>query len=77
MVWSEQTFDKLVAGQPEQLVSRMKVDNSMLINVLARDEDAFAVMRRLLTDNHEDRAPAAPPGPSRAAAGPLAACTPG
>ncbi|NPC99011.1 RNA helicase [Nocardioides sp. zg-DK7169] len=54
VVWSEQTFDKLVSGQPEQLVSRMKVDNSMLINVLARDEDAFAVMRRLLTDNHED-----------------------
>jgi ribosomal protein S25 len=54
VVWSEQTFDKLVSGQPEQLVSRMKIDNSMLINVLAREEDAFAVMRRLLTDNHED-----------------------
>ena len=32
----------------------MKVDNAMLINVLAREEDAFPVMRRLLTDNHED-----------------------
>ncbi len=55
VVWSDQTFDKLVAGEPEALVSRMKVDNSMLINVLAREEDAFAVLRRLLTDNHEDR----------------------
>ncbi|KQW49747.1 DEAD/DEAH box helicase [Nocardioides sp. Root1257] len=55
VVWTEQTYDKLVEGQPEPLVSRMKVDNAMLINVLARDEDAFAVMRRLLTDNHEDR----------------------
>lgn len=54
VVWSEQTFDKLVAGVPEQLVSRMKVDNAMLVNVLARDEDAFPVLRRLLTDNHED-----------------------
>ena len=38
---------------PEPLVSRMRVDNSMLINVLAREEDAFPVLRRLLTDNHE------------------------
>lgn len=55
VVWTEATFDKLVAGVPEQLVSRMKVDNAMLVNVLSRDEDAFAVMRRLLTDNHEPR----------------------
>ncbi|GAA1160322.1 DEAD/DEAH box helicase [Nocardioides aquiterrae] len=54
VVWSEQTFDKLVAGEPEPLVSRMKVDNAMLINVVSRDEDAFPVLRRLLTDNHED-----------------------
>jgi superfamily II RNA helicase len=55
VVWTEQTFDKLVAGVPERLTSRMKVDNAMLINVVAREEDAVAVMRRLLTDNHEDR----------------------
>ncbi|ANH39491.1 ski2-like helicase [Nocardioides dokdonensis FR1436] len=54
VVWTEQTFDKLVAGEPEQLMSRMKIDNSMILNVLSRDEDAFAVLRRLLTDNHED-----------------------
>ena len=55
VVWTEQTFDKLVAGVPERLTSRMKVDNAMLVNVVAREEDAFAVMRRLLTDNHEER----------------------
>ena len=55
VVWTEQTFDKLVAGAPEPLVSRMRVDNAMLINVLSREEDAFPVLRRLLTDNHEDR----------------------
>ena len=55
VVWTEQTYDKLVAGEPEPLVSRMKVDNAMLINVLARDENAFPVMRRLLQDNHEER----------------------
>ena len=55
VVWTEQTYDKLVEGVPEPLVSRMKVDNAMLINVLAREEDAFPVLRRLLMDNHEDR----------------------
>ena len=56
VVWSEQTFDKLVSSEPEALRSRMKVDNAMLINVISREEDAFAVMRRLLTENHEPRA---------------------
>ncbi|PKH39861.1 Superfamily II RNA helicase [Nocardioides alpinus] len=55
VVWTEQTFDKLVAGVPEKLQSRMKVDNAMLVNVISREEDAFAVMHRLVTDNHEDR----------------------
>jgi hypothetical protein len=54
VVWTEQTFEKLVSGEPEPLVSRMKVDNAMLVNVASREEDAFPVMRRLLTDNHED-----------------------
>ncbi|QCX27351.1 DEAD/DEAH box helicase [Nocardioides jishulii] len=55
VVWTEQTFTKLVEGRPEPLQSRMKVDNSMILNVVAREEDAFAVLRRLLNDNHEDR----------------------
>jgi superfamily II RNA helicase len=54
VVWTEQTFDRLVGAEPERLVSRMKVDNAMLVNVLSREEDAFPVLRRLLTDNHED-----------------------
>ncbi len=53
VVWTEQTFEKLRDGVPEALVSRMRVDNSMLINVLGREEDAFGVLRRILTDNHE------------------------
>ena len=55
VVWTEATFTKLVEGTPERLRSQMKVDNAMLINVVSREEDAFAVMRRLTTDNHEDR----------------------
>jgi superfamily II RNA helicase len=52
IVWTEKTFEKLVAGEPEPLRSRMKVDNAMLVNVVAREEDAFPVLRRLLMDNH-------------------------
>jgi superfamily II RNA helicase len=55
VVWTRQTFDKLVAGAPEPLQSRMRVDNAMLVNVLTREEDAFTVMRRLIEDSHEDR----------------------
>jgi hypothetical protein len=55
VVWTEETFDKLVAGAPEPLRSRMRVDNAMLVNVAAREEDAFAVMRRLLMESNEDR----------------------
>jgi len=55
VVWNEATFSRLVEGQPEPLQSRMKVDNAMLLNVVARDEDAFGVLRRLLMENHESR----------------------
>ena len=55
VVWTEQTFDKLVAGAPETLTSRMRIDNAMVLEVVSREEDAFPVLRSLLTDNHEDR----------------------
>ena len=41
-------------GEPEPLVSRMRVTHSMLLNVIARPGDPAAAMRRLLRDNHED-----------------------
>ncbi|KIH98590.1 DEAD/DEAH box helicase [Streptomonospora alba] len=54
--WDRNTFEKLVASEPEPLKSRFKVSNAMLLSVLARPGDCFAGMRHLLTDNHEDRA---------------------
>ena len=71
-MWTEQTFDKLVAGVPERLTSRMKVDNAMLVNVVSREEDAFAVMHRLRHRQPRGPARAAAPGPSGAAPEPLA-----
>src|SRR3954469_25024403 len=53
VTWSEQTFDKLVAAEPEAMVSRMRVSHSTLLNVISRPGDPFAAMRSLLRDNHE------------------------
>src|SRR6201996_6541632 len=54
--WGEPTFERLVAAEPEPLQSRFMVSHAMLLNVLGRPGDAFAAMKHLLTDNHEDRA---------------------
>ncbi len=54
--WGEKTFDRLVVAEPEPLTSSFAVTHSMLLNVIARPGDPFVAMRKLLTDNHEDRA---------------------
>ncbi len=54
VTWGQDTFERLVAAQPEALVSRMRVSHAMLLNVIARDGDPFVAMRQLLRDNHED-----------------------
>ncbi|OEV12511.1 hypothetical protein AN219_29300, partial [Streptomyces nanshensis] len=51
----QQTFEKLIASDPEPLSSRFRVTHAMLLSVIARPGDAFAQMRRLLEDNHEGR----------------------
>jgi hypothetical protein len=53
--WSERTFDRLIVAEPEPLTSSFAVSHAMLLNVANRPGDAFAAMRRLLTDNHENR----------------------
>ncbi|ADG78439.1 DEAD/DEAH box helicase domain protein OS=Tsukamurella paurometabola (strain ATCC 8368 / DSM/ CCUG 35730 / CIP 100753 / JCM 10117 / KCTC 9821 / NBRC 16120/ NCIMB 702349 / NCTC 13040) OX=521096 GN=Tpau_1821 PE=4 SV=1 [Tsukamurella paurometabola] len=53
--WGKPTFDKLVAADPEPLVSRFAVTNSLLLNVIARPQPCFDSMRHLLEDNHETR----------------------
>ena len=53
IVWSEATFDKIVAASPEPLQSRMKVDNSMILAVLARPGNPVAALSDLVRHNHE------------------------
>ncbi|MDO5712308.1 MAG: DUF3516 domain-containing protein, partial [Micrococcales bacterium] len=52
--WGQETFDRVLAGAPEPLVSRMQVSHSTVLNVIARPGDPIQALRRLLTDNHED-----------------------
>jgi superfamily II RNA helicase len=54
--WGQPTFERLVAAEPEPLTSSFNVTHAMVLNVIARPGDAYAAMKHLLTDNHEDRA---------------------
>src|SRR6478752_4278135 len=54
VTWTEEVFERLVAAEPEALVSRMRVTHAMLLNVIARPGNPAEAMRRLLRDNHED-----------------------
>jgi superfamily II RNA helicase len=55
--WSENTFERMIAAEPEHLISRMTVSHSMLLNVIGREGsglgDAFTAMRDLIFDSHE------------------------
>ncbi|GAB46977.1 DEAD/DEAH box helicase [Mobilicoccus pelagius] len=53
--WSEDTFDRVRDAEPEAMVSRMRVSHAMILNMIQRDGDAVAAVRRLLTDNHDPR----------------------
>jgi superfamily II RNA helicase len=53
--WDEGSFKRLLSSQPEPLPSSFKVTHAMLLNVLDRPGDGCAAMKRLLTDNDEDR----------------------
>jgi hypothetical protein len=55
IAWSDTTFEKLIASDPEPLTSRFRVTHTMLLSVIARPGNAFNAMRHLLEDNHEPR----------------------
>ncbi|HRN30253.1 MAG TPA: DUF3516 domain-containing protein, partial [Terrimesophilobacter sp.] len=53
--WGEPSFERLIAAEPERLVSRMRVSHSMILNVIARGKEPFRELRDLLENNHEPR----------------------
>jgi superfamily II RNA helicase len=53
--WGEPSFARLVAAQPETLVSSMQVSHSMVLNVIGRSGEPFDELRELIENNHEPR----------------------
>jgi superfamily II RNA helicase len=54
--WDADTFTRLQTAEPEPLKSRFSVSHTMLLSVISRPGNAYQAMKKLLTDNHEDRA---------------------
>ncbi|WP_354697672.1 Holliday junction branch migration helicase [Paraconexibacter sp. AEG42_29] len=52
--WTEETFDRLKDAVPEALVSKMRVNHAMILNVVNQPADPVATMQALMEDNHED-----------------------
>jgi superfamily II RNA helicase len=53
--WGLASFDRLVAAQPETLVSSMQVSHAMVLNVIGRGGKPFDELRELIENNHEPR----------------------
>lgn len=53
--WTEATFDRIVAAEPEPLTSHMEMTSATLINIIARGGDVIQNVRDLCFDNHEPR----------------------
>ena len=51
--WGPGSFDRLIAAEPEPLVSRMRITHAMVLSVVGRGGDVFAGVRQLVFDNHE------------------------
>ena len=56
IAWTQNTFERLVAADPEPLTSSFTVTHAMVLNVIDRPGNAYQAMKHLLRDNHEDRA---------------------
>lgn len=53
--WSEETFAKLIDSEPESLRSRMRIDHSTILNLVARPGSDVATISRFIDATHESR----------------------
>ncbi len=53
--WGQASFERLIAAEPEPMVSRMRITHAMVLSVVARGGSAFESVRSLVFDNHEPR----------------------
>ncbi|KHK97171.1 DEAD/DEAH box helicase [Microbacterium mangrovi] len=54
--WTETSYERLIAAEPEPLTPQLQLTAAMLINVIARGGDVLAGVRSLVFDNHEPKA---------------------
>ncbi len=54
VTWSHETFERLVAAEPEPLKSRLRITHSLVLNVISRPGDTLEHFRHLLRDSHEE-----------------------
>jgi hypothetical protein len=52
--WTEETFARLRDAVPEALVSRMRVNHAVILNVINQRMDPDEALRMILEDSHED-----------------------
>jgi len=53
--WNEDSFKRMINGEPEALTSSFRVNHQMIMTLLDRPGDGCGAVRQLLTDNHETR----------------------
>ena len=51
--WGRPSFERLIHAEPETLTSSMTMSHSMILNVIAREGDAFTELRDLIFGSHE------------------------
>lgn len=51
--WNRDTFERLTAGTPERLNSRLTMTHSMVLHVLSRPGDGEVALARLIEGSHE------------------------
>ncbi len=54
--WGQASFERLIAAEPEPMVSRMRITHAMVLAVVARGASPFEDVRALVFENHESRA---------------------
>src|SRR5699024_7262613 len=53
--WTEQTFERLVAADPEPLTPHLRMSHTVALAMLSRPDDAVTGIRRLIESSHENR----------------------
>lgn len=51
VTWSKQTFERLIAAEPEMLKPRMRITHSMVLSEVVQGGDAYGRVRRLVDDS--------------------------